>query len=523
MTNPLLAEINNLSPAAKAALTQAHASAIQTTPSPASTQLLHPPDASPSAAPMMDTQKSTPSTLLSPTPKEHTALPGMTPPDAPPSLIDQEQNELERKNRTGSGISQIHSKIENTGFGQKHPFLGKVLGWGAEIPARIADISASSVAPMVTANTPGTEYYHDRLVKQDQRQLGQTVEDAQKQAQTSNIEANTEAIPVNEQQRQEQLSGNLAQHGLRFGDNGEIESIPYDQLTGEARSQEDLRRAQIHNLLSPQAKTAFEAWQQQNPNAPVSDFLNLQAQGHPKSPEQQFIDEYQLNHKGSTIADAERAYSLTTQKPPQVAPVMMFLPNGQGGSTAQVVHPGQTVGPGAQTASGLNQSNTETSATRTMIERAPRVIDLAQRLKGLVNQQSQQLGPEAGRWNDFWSSKVGAPNPGFRQMMVDATLLRTALMQMHTGARGGEYIMKEFGDLLDTGKDSPQNMQAALDEIISYAHDVENQKPSGSVGNSSETQNSGNVRMMMSGKEYDIPADKVESMMKKYPSLKGMQ
>jgi uncharacterized protein YabE (DUF348 family) len=45
-------------------------------------------------------------------------------------------------------------------------------------------------------------------------------------------------------------------------------------------------------------------------------------------------------------------------------------------------------------------------------------------------------------------------------------------MKMHVGARGGEYIMKHFQEILTAGKDSPGNLKAALREIETYANEV---------------------------------------------------
>ena len=113
-----------------------------------------------------------------------------------------------------------------------------------------------------------------------------------------------------------------------------------------------------------------------------------------------------------------------------------------------------------------------TSSTRTMTEAAPRVIDLVDRVSNLIDQQVKTLGPAASRWNEFMAGKVGAPNPDFTKLRTDVGLLTTLLMRMHVGARGGEYIMKHFQDLIDTGKQSPENLRAALGEIRSYAQDV---------------------------------------------------
>src|SRR6185437_6886355 len=113
-----------------------------------------------------------------------------------------------------------------------------------------------------------------------------------------------------------------------------------------------------------------------------------------------------------------------------------------------------------------------TNTTKTMVEAAPKVLALAERVNTMIDQQAAQLGPAAGRWSEFMAGKVGAPNPEFTKLRTDVGLLQTLLMRMHVGSRGGEYIMKHFQDLIDTGKQSPENLKAAIGEITTYANDV---------------------------------------------------
>ena len=84
----------------------------------------------------------------------------------------------------------------------------------------------------------------------------------------------------------------------------------------------------------------------------------------------------------------------------------------------------------------------------------------------------KNLGPLAGRWRDLWSGKVGASDPAFRALKTDIGLLETRLMKMHVGARGGEYIMQHFKEMLNAAKDSPENMRSAIAEIKQYAEEV---------------------------------------------------
>lgn len=114
----------------------------------------------------------------------------------------------------------------------------------------------------------------------------------------------------------------------------------------------------------------------------------------------------------------------------------------------------------------------QTAATRTMIEAAPHVTELADKVLGEIDQQQKSLGPAASRWNEFWTGKLGEPNPQFTQLRTDAGLLQTLLMRMHVGARGGGQIMEHFKDLINSGTQSPENLRAAIGEIKSYAADL---------------------------------------------------
>lgn len=171
-----------------------------------------------------------------------------------------DEAELSRKLNTGSGISQISGKIENSDLLKNHPVLGKILGIGAQGLAQIGDIGLRTLAPGIEANIPGTEGHHNMLVRQDQHQVGQDIGNEEKQAQTADIRSQ---IPLREAQTQEAQA--------------RTENLP-----AELERQNKLTDAQITNLLHPQAKTAFEDWRQTNPTAPTADFFKAQAEAKPE-------------------------------------------------------------------------------------------------------------------------------------------------------------------------------------------------------------------------------------------------
>jgi hypothetical protein len=115
-----------------------------------------------------------------------------------------------------------------------------------------------------------------------------------------------------------------------------------------------------------------------------------------------------------------------------------------------------------------------TSDIRTMQQATPSVLELVKKSREnlAVAEKRYGVGPLQSRWRDFWSGKIGTADPEFRALKTTMGLLTTRLMRMHVGARGGEYMMKHFGDMLATAKDHPDNLRAVLDEIENYAKEI---------------------------------------------------
>ncbi len=126
-----------------------------------------------------------------------------------------------------------------------------------------------------------------------------------------------------------------------------------------------------------------------------------------------------------------------------------------------------------KTMSLLYKEETPTNDIRVMQQSAPSVLSLAKAVRNDIDRQVNALGPAASRWNEFWSGTVGAPNPAFRKLMTDVGLLTTRLMKMHVGARGGVEIMKHFENMINAGKQSPENMKEALSAIEEYAKETQ--------------------------------------------------
>lgn len=112
-----------------------------------------------------------------------------------------------------------------------------------------------------------------------------------------------------------------------------------------------------------------------------------------------------------------------------------------------------------------------TGPSRTMIEKAPSVIDLAQKSIDLVNQNQEKLGPVRGRIREFTVGTLGAKDPSFQALRTNLSLLSSLLLQMHVGARGGQQMIQRFDKKLTAAGPDPDNLKSTLNEIIAYANE----------------------------------------------------
>lgn len=197
--NPVLSEIMNLSPQAKSALSMAgHTMQGQAPTLPASPAPHVMMQGSPQALMASQNQDAGPAPALAPIRMPGTqGVPQLGSPAAPTVTLPQRgtvQGDTLNRQRlldTGAGEDQIYNKISNSGFGQNHPLLGKLLGGAAEGAAKIGDIGLSAVAPGIAANLPGTEYHHDLLLNQASSALAGSQKAAQNTAQTEDTEGQT--------------------------------------------------------------------------------------------------------------------------------------------------------------------------------------------------------------------------------------------------------------------------------------------------------------------------------------------
>jgi hypothetical protein len=157
--------------------------------------------------------------------------------------------EVQRLKTTGPGVNQVQNPILHG--------IGKV-----------ADVLGGILAPGLTAKIPGTTLHNQQLLGQANKAVTADEANAEKEAQTANLNAD---VPL----RQAETTGKETENA----------EMPEKQSDTHALAQSEVseHNAQAAALLHPQAKTDFEAWQKQNPDKPIEEWLKLLTQNKPES------------------------------------------------------------------------------------------------------------------------------------------------------------------------------------------------------------------------------------------------
>ncbi len=176
--------------------------------------------------------------------------------------------------------------------------------------------------------------------------------------------------------------------------------------------------------------------------------------------------------KGRKLTSSEKIKLESTLHPPAAGPVMISPPDSTGSRTVLSAKPGAKLPAGVESTAGVNNANTDTTQTRQMAETAPHVIGLLDKIDKEIDENVKDLGPAAGRWNEFMTGKVGEANPKFAKLRTDVALAKTLIMRAHLGARGGQAMYEHFNNMLDLAGSDPQNLHAATGAIRDYMADV---------------------------------------------------
>jgi len=343
-----------------------------------------------------------------------------------------------------------------------HPgFWGKV----GHAFGNIANVAGEALAPSLTAAIPGS-----KLNLQAQEAAGKAEQElgAKEAGQAATTEATEAEVPLRAAQTKEAEANAAAKGEEKIGTTPEAVTL-HDLMAGENGQPR----------INPKTKAPYTYLDAYN------EVAQARAGAKPAKPDtidQQYQDALESgdHEKAERLLKVKADLAKAGQAPQRPPQTTVILPGGE----VALAKPGTVLPKGTQTPAGYGTEGRLTNATRTMVEAAPKVKGFIKRIEPLIAdlEKSGSLGPGAGRWNEFWTGRVGADNPQFTRLRTDVGLLTTLLMRMHVGARGGEYIMQHFSDIINSGKQSPNNMRAALEEIGSYADDLEHEGQFGEEG-----------------------------------------
>lgn len=125
---------------------------------------------------------------------------------------------------------------------------------------------------------------------------------------------------------------------------------------------------------------------------------------------------------------------------------------------------------------GLTRMEMPTGSVRSMGETAVTVLPHIEQLRQTIDEAAKAglLGPLRGRVSAFLAGRIGSTgDPKIDNLLGrlkgQDSLMSSAMLRTHFGARGGQGLYGKFIDLLDTGKATPEMLNGVLDDFKNYA------------------------------------------------------
>lgn len=142
--------------------------------------------------------------------------------------------------------------------------------------------------------------------------------------------------------------------------------------------------------------------------------------------------------------------------------------NGKGEVTTSTTPNGQPILPKSATQ--------QTAAVRDSAAYAKTLLPHIQQMRDTIAQADAKgyIGPAAGRvYGEFLTGKVGSTgNADADQLLgnlrAQDSLLKSGALKVHFGSRGGQAMYEHFSDILNSGKQSAQTLNGALNGVQEF-------------------------------------------------------
>jgi hypothetical protein len=394
--------------------------------------------------------------VLSSLPGGGSAPPVFAPAPAPasPDQISNDQQQLEKVR---------WQQANPWGTPENHPGkLGKI----AHAFSTLGNIAGDIFAPAVTANIPGSQLnlkgQEQGLTHRLNAEIGDESQNAYRNAETGKTQEETAEAP-----------GKAAsEEGLQGAQTAEAQA--------KVNQGPDLATAYAHRVnqvLKEGGDPATDPTVMHLQDAITS----IQRQPAPRADESKTTDILGPDGKEHTMGwdDKTKRYDVDMgrkgEKPTQAPGVTMIVPGADGQQRVERLTTGQTVAPGAQTATGINAENTPTMQQRTAAGRAATVVAMAPEVLGRIDSMASKLGPVEGRWNDFMQGKVGMDDPDFAALRSDLLMMSSAVALAHAQGRLPENLREEFDHAINAPKQTPQNLKATIQTMLPWLQKMQEQ------------------------------------------------
>lgn len=344
-----------------------------------------------------------------------------------------------------AGVASLWAKADNI----HNPVL-RVLGKVGAGLARGIDIAGSVAAPGIAVNIPGSTLHAQAEENRDRRQASEDTVNQERQAVTQHTQAETGAIPATTAKTEADTAktqADTAELGKPKPKEEEWSTVPNAQGPKGEVIQQEKNSGQMRYGALPGATV--------KPASDKEDPLD-----------RQYADAIQSgdHETAARILKVKSDLAKAGQAPQRAPQTTVILPSGE----VHVAKPGEVLPQGTQNVAGFATQGRPTTQERNISAQAAIAAEGIPQVIHEIDQLGDKLGPVQGRWNDFVQGKLGMDDPKFAGLRADLLMVSSAVALAHARGRLPENLREEFDHMINSPKQTPENIKAVLNHILPW-------------------------------------------------------
>lgn len=347
------------------------------------------------------------------------------------------------------------------------------LGEVGHILGTVGDIAGSAFVPHLMPWIPGTPQHKMMLAQEAETQAGEEAKNRLTGAESDLAEARAKALGEPEQKpatEKMQAFQSLVGKGVDpMEAYRQVEEAGFKPDAAKTEKAQWVKDKQGNLLYLPDS----EIQQHQGDYTPDKSMGGMTPFGLWMKDPHRFAEWIDANKKNTGLGTYAMVRLLTEayRNDPRLLAVLPEIFKNMGmpmppGVNISGPPPGQPREPGTGQPIGLAQPEAPTPTIRTRGQMAQdallRLPDIRQSIENLQG----ELGPVQGRWNEFMTGKVGAPNEKFAKLRDNLEFLAGAITRLHLNTEKG---LQPFMNMMSAGKMSPENLKAALNAVEDWS------------------------------------------------------